>query len=136
VRTVLVYGKPQAGRTNILTIVKDRLEKGEGYKVVDDQVRTPTYVEDLVNGIISIIERRAKGLYHISGEDVLTPYQMAIKAAEYLGLDKTLIQRVTAADFSQPAKRPPITGLSIDKAKKYLGYQPISFQEGLRKTFE
>lgn len=135
VRTVLVYGKPQVGRSNILTIVKEKLEKGEKYNVVDDQVRTPTYVEDLASGIISIIEKKAKGVYHLSGEDVLTPYQMACLAADHLGLDKSLIQKVTAASFSQPAKRPPKTGFVIDKAKKDIGYHPLSFEDGLRKTF-
>lgn len=136
VRTVLVYGKPQAGRSNLLTIVKEKLEKQEIYNVVDDQVRTPTYVEDLADGIISILERKAKGLYHLSGEDVLTPYQMAIRTADFLGLDHSFIKKVTAADFSQPAKRPPKTGFIIDKAKNELGYKTISFQEGLKKTFE
>lgn len=136
VRTVLVYGKPQLGRANILTIVKEKLEKGETYNVVDDQVRTPTYVEDLADGIITIIEKKAKGVFHLSGEDVLTPYQMACRAADYLGLNKSLIKRVTAADFSQPAKRPPKTGFRIDKAKNQLQYQPLSFDEGLKKTFK
>jgi len=40
---------------------------------------------------------------------------MACLAADYLGLDKTLIQKVTAASFSQPAKRPPKTGFVIDE---------------------
>lgn len=136
VRTVLVYGKPQAGRANLLTIVKEKLEKGETYNVVDDQVRTPTYVEDLADGIITIIEKKVKGIYHLSGEDTLTPYQMAVKTAEYLKLNSSLIKKVTAADFSQPAKRPPKTGFVIDKAKRELSYSPISFEEGLRKTFE
>lgn len=57
VRTVLVYGKPLAGRNNILTIVKEKLERGESYKVVDDQVRTPTYVGDLADGIVTIIQK-------------------------------------------------------------------------------
>jgi dTDP-4-dehydrorhamnose reductase len=115
--------------------VKDKLEKGETHNVVDDQVRTPTYVGDLADGIIAVIERKAKGVYHISGEEVWTPYQMAVKTAEYLGLDKTLIKKVTAADFSQPAKRPPKTGFVIDKAKKALGYKPMSFEDGLKETF-
>ena len=135
VRTVLVYGKPQAGRGNILSVVKEKLEKGESYNVVDDQVRTPTYVGDLADGIIAVMEKRAKGVYHISGEEVMTPYQMACKAAEYLGLDTSLIHKVTQANFSQPAKRPLRTGFVIDKAKRVLGYQPISFQEGLKRTF-
>lgn len=136
VRTVLVYGKNHTGRANILSIIKEKLEKGEEYSVVDDQVRTPTYVEDLARGIVSVVEKKAKGIFHISGKDVLTPYQMAIKTAEYLGLDNTLTKKVTAASFSQPAKRPLKTGFIIDKARRQLGFEPLSFEEGLAKTFE
>jgi dTDP-4-dehydrorhamnose reductase len=134
-RTVLVYGKPLSGRNNILGIVKEKLEKGEEYSVVDDQVRTPTYVEDLAAGIVAIIEKKATGIYHLSGSDVITPYEMACKTADYLGLDKSLIRKVTAASFSQPAKRPLKTGFIIDKAKKELDFTPIPFEEGLKKTF-
>ena len=135
VRTVLVYGKPMAGRSNILTIVKEKLEKGEAYNVVDDQVRTPTYVEDLAAGIIAIMEKRACGIYHLSGINILTPYEMACKTADFLGLDKSLIKRVTAESFSQPAKRPARTGFIIDKAKRELAYSPVTFLEGLKRTF-
>ena len=135
VRTVLVYGKNHSGHSNILKVVKEKLEKGEEYSVVDDQLRTPTYVEDLANGIVSIIERKATGIFHLSGKDILTPYQMAIKTAEHLRLDSSVIKKVTAASFSQPAKRPPKTGFIIDKARKELGYEPLSFEEGLKKTF-
>ena len=134
-RTVLVYGKPLAGRSNILSIVKEKLEKGEEYSVVDDQLRTPTYVEDLATSIGSIIEKKATGIYHVSGCDILTPYEMACKAADYLRLNKSLIKKVTAASFSQPAKRPPKTGFVIDKARDQLDFKPISFDEGLQKTF-
>lgn len=136
VRTVLVYGKPLASRANIISIVKEKLEKGELYNVVDDQVRTPTYVGDLAAGIVSIIEQKATGIFHIAGKDVLTPYQMAIETADYLQLDKALINRVTADSFSQPARRPAKTGFVIDKAINVLGYKPVSFKEGLQKTLE
>jgi dTDP-4-dehydrorhamnose reductase len=135
VRTVLVYGKPYAGRRNILTIVKDKLEKGEECKIVDDQFRSATYVEDLASGIVSIVEKKAKGIFHLSGKDVMTPYEMACKTADYLGLDSSLIIRVTADEFPEPAKRPPRTVFVIGKAKRELNYEPVSFEEGLRKTF-
>jgi dTDP-4-dehydrorhamnose reductase len=135
VRTVLVYGKNHTGRANILSAIKEKLEKGEEYSVVNDQIRTPTYVEDLARGIVSIIEKKAKGIFHISGKDVLTPYQMAVKTAEYFGLDKSLIKKVTAASFSQSARRPLKTGFIIDKARMQLGFEPLSFEEGLKKTF-
>ncbi len=135
VRTVLVYGKPFFSRQNILTNVAASLKKGAKMQVFNDQVRTPTYVEDLVSGIARILEKRAAGIYHISGEDVLTPYQMALAVARYLNLDASLIQSVEEKDFDQPARRPLKTGLDLSKAKAHLHYQPVSFQEGLKKTF-
>jgi dTDP-4-dehydrorhamnose reductase len=135
VRTILVYGKSISGKANILTIVKEKLEKGEEYSVVNDQVRTPTYVEDLAAGIISIVEKKSKGIYHLSGKDILTPYDMACLVADHFGLNKSFIKKVTAADFSQPARRPAKTGFDINKARKDLGYNPVSFEEGLRQTF-
>lgn len=134
-RTVLVYGKPLTGRSNILTIVKEKLEKGEEYSVVSDQVRTPTYVEDLASGIILMIEKKATGVYHLSGPDILTPYDMAFAAADHLGLNTSLLKKVTAANFSQPARRPLKTGFNINKAIQELGFSPINFEAGLLKTF-
>ncbi|MBS1513332.1 MAG: SDR family oxidoreductase [Bacteroidetes bacterium] len=136
VRTVLVYGKPINKRNNILTIVREKLEKGEPYQVFHDQVRTPTYAEDLAHAMVTILEKNAQGIFHICGEDVLTPYEMAVATGAFLQLDTSLIQKITAADWQQTAKRPPITGLNIEKAKRELGYRPASFVEGLRKTLE
>lgn len=135
VRTVLVYGKPVSGRDNILTRVKQKLEMGEEYKVVSDQLRTPTYIEDLVAAIAAIINKQTAGVFHIAGADVMTPYEMACRTAAYLKLDASLLKKVTGADFNEPARRPLKTGFNIEKAKRELGYNPISFDEGLQKTF-
>ena len=135
VRTVLVYGRPLSGRGNILSVVKEKLEKGEEYSVFNDQVRTPTYVTDLANAIITIISQRATGVFHISGKDVLTPYEMACHTANLLQFDPALIRKVTAEEFVQPAKRPAKTGFNIEKARRILGYNPLAFEEGIRLTF-
>ena len=135
VRTCLVYGNALSGtRTNIVSWVKDSLTAGKPIKVVSDQWRTPTHVEDLARGIWLIIEKGATGVYHIAGKDKLTPYDMAMQTAALCALDNTLIEKTNAANFSQPAKRPPKTGFDISKARKELGFEPVSFEEGLRKT--
>lgn len=134
VRTCLVYGNILEGtRSNIITWVKDSLEQGKDIKVVSDQWRTPTYVEDLAKGIVLIIDQQATGIYHISGKDLLTPYDIAIQTADLLQLDTSKITKVDASTFKQPGKRPPKTGFVIDKARKELGYEPVTFSEGIKK---
>ena len=136
-RTCLVYGHGLGEtRNNIVSWVKEKLEKGEPIKVVDDQVRTPTHVEDLAKGIIRMIQKSATGIYHLSGEDVLTPYQMALRTAAVFGLDSSLIEQVDASSFSQPARRPSRTGLRITKAKNELGFAPMGFEAALLKMYQ
>lgn len=62
----------------------------------------------------------------------MTPYDMALKTAKYFGLDQKYIHETDGSKFTQPAKRPPRTGFVIDKAKEKLGYNPRSFEEGLK----
>jgi len=135
VRTILVYGKPISGKDNLLTLVKRKIEKKEIFRVFDDQERTPTYVEDLAKAILAIAEKKAEGVFHISGKDKLTPYQMALKTAEYLKLDTTYLTKAKKGDFPEPAIRPPKTGFIISKAKAILAYNPVDFMEGVKKTF-
>jgi dTDP-4-dehydrorhamnose reductase len=137
VRTVLVYGQsPTVQRFNLLTWVRDKLAAGEPIKVVNDQYRTPTYAADLARGVRQLIEKNASGVFHISGKDFLTPYQMALAMAQTLHLDQNLIEPVDAEVFTQPALRPPRTGFIIDKAMRELDYRPLSFTEGVHQMLE
>lgn len=131
-RTVLVYGiVDNMSRSNIVLWVKGNLEQGKTINVVDDQFRTPTLAEDLADGCILIAEKGATGIYNISGKDYMNILELAQRVADYYKLDKSLIKPSKSADIKQPAKRPPITGFIIDKAKRDLGYNPHSFEEGI-----
>ena len=133
VRTVLVYGiTNDMSRLNIILWVKNSLEQQKPIKVVTDQFRTPTLAEDLAMGCYLVVNQKAEGIFHISGKDFLTPYEMVIKTADFFGLDKSLISKVDANNFTQPAKRPARTGFILDKAIQILGYNPVSFEEGIK----
>ncbi len=131
-RTVLVYGVTNdMSRSNIVLWVKKSLEGGKTINVVNDQWRTPTLAEDLAQGCYLAATKKMKGIYNISGDEMMTPYDIAIKTADFFGLDKSLIKQTDSTQFKQPAARPPKTGFIIDKAKRELGYQPHRFIDGL-----
>lgn len=131
-RTILVYGiAHDMSRSNIILWVKNSLENSKSINVVNDQWRTPTLAEDLADGCILIAQKRATGIFNISGKDLLNPYQMAMMTADYFGLDKTLINEVDGSKFTQTARRPAKTGFVLDKPNSVLGYKPNSFQQGI-----
>ena len=131
-RTIIVYGIVDGmSRSNIVLWAKGALEKGQKINVVDDQFRSPTLAEDLAEGCVLCAEKKATGIFHVSGKDQMSILDLVYRVADYWKLDKSLITPSKSETIKQPAKRPPRTGFIIDKAKRVLEYNPHSFEEGL-----
>jgi len=132
VRTILVYGiLKDMSRSNIILWAKGALEKGAPIQVVNDQWRMPTLAEDLAKACLLIVEHEAKGIYHISGKDMMSIVELVRRVARFWNLDERLITEVSSDTLAQEAKRPQKTGFILDKAMTDLNYQPHSFEEGL-----
>lgn len=131
-RTIIVYGHAAGlSRGNAVSWAKGALEKGEVMRVVDDQYRMPTLAEDLADGCIRIAKQGATGIYHLSGPDGMTILELVQRVATFFGLDPRHVQSVKSDSLGQPAKRPPVTGFILDKARRELGYAPRTFEQGL-----
>jgi dTDP-4-dehydrorhamnose reductase len=136
VRPVFIYGPVLQGmRPSFLHWVQNNLEQNKTIRVVSDQQRTPTFVIDICKGIEKIIAQKKQGTYHLAGKDLLSPYQMAIAVANFLKLNAALIENVTSETFTEPVQRAKRSGLKIDKARILMGYEPVSFEEGIQLTF-
>jgi dTDP-4-dehydrorhamnose reductase len=118
-------------RSNLVLWAKSALQKGEKINVINDQFRAPTLAEDLAEGCMLIADKKATGIFNISGRDTYSILDLVYQVADFWQLDKSLIQVVSSDTLNQPAKRPPRTGFKLDKAIDILGYQPKSFREGL-----
>lgn len=133
VRTVLLYGTAKdLSRSNVVLWMIDRLSEGKPLRVVDDQWRTPTYVRDLADGIVRLIDRDRTGIYHMSGREMVTIHELARTVADVLGFDPSPIEPVSSDYFEDTVDRPPKTGFIILKGETELGYDPRPLREGLQ----
>ncbi|MFN3917064.1 MAG: dTDP-4-dehydrorhamnose reductase [Flavobacteriales bacterium] len=133
-RTIIVFGIVEnMSRSNLVLWAKDALSKKQPINVVTDQFRSPTWADDLAKGCILIAEKKAAGIYHISGPETHSIFDLVCQVADFYGLDKTLIKPISSDSLNQPAKRPPLTGFILDKAKQDLGYNPLTFKEALQE---
>lgn len=132
VRVVVVYGKALPGQHgNILQLVKNRLQAGQEIRVVSDQYRTPTWVQDIADGVEKLMHISQNGIWHICGDECLSIADIAYRVADYFKLDRSLIVPVTTEEMNEATPRPRFSGLSIEKAKRILGYAPHSLEEGM-----
>lgn len=131
-RTILVYGFVyDMNRNNIVLWVKKMLEDKKEITIVNDQYRTPTFVEDLAMACKVSIDKRATGIFNISSNELLSVYEIAQQIAVAFNLDKSLIKPISTSTLNQTAPRPEKTGFDLSKTNKELGFYPKSFKEDL-----
>lgn len=136
-RTILVFGQVNnLGRNNIVLWVKESLEDKKEITIIDDQFRMPTYVKDLAMACKLSIDKRAKGIFNISSNELLSIYEIAQQIAEVFDLDGSLVKRISTATLNQKAPRPPKTGFDLSKTNQELDFYPKSFKEDLQRFKE
>lgn len=132
VRVAIVYGRALPGQHgNIVQLVMNRLKAGQEIRVVSDQWRTPTYVGDVSDGVQRLIAHTTNGIFHICGDECMSIAEIAYQVADYMGLDHSFIHPVTTEEMNETTPRPRFSGMSIDKARTMLGYEPQKLKEVL-----
>ena len=132
VRTTLGFGEsPTVRRGSFVTWLLNKLEDGERISIPQDQLRTPTYCDDLANGVCRILLYEKRGIYNVTGREVLTVFEFGRIIAEYFGHDPELIQPTMTAALHPDTPRPLKAGLLILKAESELGYHPRPLTETL-----
>ena len=136
-RTILVYGKVyDMSRNNIVLWVREMLSTNKEITIVDDQFRTPTYVEDLALACKISMDKKATGIFHIASSELLSVYQIAQQIAEVFDLDKSLIKPISTSTLNQKAARPAKTGFDLRKTNRELDFYPKTFREDLLRFKE
>ncbi|MBP6091632.1 MAG: SDR family oxidoreductase [Crocinitomicaceae bacterium] len=130
VRTIIVYGTAEnLSRNNIVYWAKEALENGQKLAIIDDQFRAPTWADDLAWACIRICSLNKKGIYHISGPETFSIFEIVQKIADFFQLSTENLTKSSSLNLNQPAKRPPKTGFDISKATIDLGYKPKTLEE-------
>ncbi len=132
VRTIIVYGTGNnLSRSNLISWSISALKNNEQIKVIDDQFRAPTWAPDLAYACVEICLRNKMGTYHISGPNTFSIIEIVKKVADFYGLSKENIQKISSQELNQPARRPPKTGFDLEKARIELSYHPKTIIETL-----
>ena len=100
IRTAWLFGP---GRENFITKVIDRAKSGAPLTVVDDQNGSPTYTPDLAGGAMALVEKGARGIFHLTNRGACSRFEFAKFIVTAAGLDMGVV----------PAKTVPAPGIAI-----------------------
>ncbi len=106
--------------TNFVDKMLDLGRKNESLKVVEDEVLTPTFTEDLAKQIRILIESPPPvGIYHATNEGECSWFDFASEIFSLSGIDVRM-ERTSAAEWKAPARRPAYSVLE-NRALKQAG---------------
>ena len=101
-----VFGRAEKeGKENFVDKML-RLSRERGrLKVVDDQILSPTYAQDLAEKIADLFQTDRYGTYHITNSGFCSWYELAKAAVELAGVDSE-IKPAESDEFPAKARRP------------------------------
>jgi dTDP-4-dehydrorhamnose reductase len=142
VRTAWVYGA--TGKSNFVKTMLRLGQTRDVIKVVQDQVGTPTWVEDLARAVVTLMEqgdRVPSGTYHYTNSGVASWYDFAIaifEEARALGMPLTVqdVQPIPSQDYPTAAPRPFYSVLDCQKITAVLGHPAPHWRVSLRRMLQ
>ena len=131
VRTAWLYGP---GDNNFVEKILRLARTHSELKVVDDEIGSPTYTQDLAEATLVLTKADLRGLYHVTNAGTCTRYEFAREILSLAGLD-TPIEPCASSEFPTKAERPPYSVLATNKLQQATGYAPRHWKEGLVDYF-
>jgi dTDP-4-dehydrorhamnose reductase len=116
------YGWGPRYRPSFSDTIIGSLRQGSRVSLFADVTYTPVLMSALVDAVHGLLERRAKGIFHVSGDSALSKYDFGVHLARCFGLDQSLIDRGNLAQRPDLVPRPRSMSLSNAKATDVLGY--------------
>ena len=126
-RTSIVYGWPRPGGRNFVPWLVASLQGGQPYLGSTGTMRTPVYVEHLVDGIVKLVENDHSDTHHVAGKDWVSMYDFALAVADGFHLDRGLV----ISTDGTPAQVPDMLGLDCSKTMSLLALPQPGLTEGI-----
>lgn len=98
----------------IAQIITQHLKRTDAHECDGVLIRYPTWIDDVAEALAFLLERRAEGIFHMSGSDRLTRYDAVRAAARVLGFTCDHVRPSTRV-VPRAAARPPDSALATDK---------------------
>lgn len=101
----------ERGDNSLLDQMASKLSSQGELLAAEDQVFCPTYINDVLGGIESLIDGDARGLVNLCSPEAWNRYDLAVEMADGLGVDRSHVRRISLNDLPHMAYRPKNTSL-------------------------
>lgn len=117
-RIAFPYFQKPGVRPDVVTQMRGKLSRGEKLFLFNDQIITPTFADDIANALVRMASVRPnEELFHIVGNDHVSPYALGQAVAKAGGYDAGGIVQTSLVEYLQKDPRPRQQYLAVDNSK-------------------
>lgn len=129
VRICFPYRAKYELKKDFVRSIISNLKNNKLLDMVTDAAITPTFIDDIALSLKFLLLNFKPEIYHLVGNDYLTPYEAAKLIAKVFDLDDSLIHKTTYSKYNKnKAKRPQYAQI---RSEKNDFYKMRTFEEGL-----
>ena len=114
------YGWGTRYRNSFSDAILGRLRSGAEISLFSDVFYTPSLIEVIVRAVHDLVRLKARGVYHVAGDERLSKHEFGLRIAKAFGLDSGLIKSGMFASQEALVRRPFDMSLSNEKISKLL----------------
>lgn len=134
IRTSVIYDWDY--RARFFNSVIKNLQNNQEINATTDVYNSVTFLDNLVESIFKVITLNQNGIFHVVDSACVNRFEFAEMIAKIFRLDKNLIKIASVQDEPKNiAKRPKNACLNNSKAKKELGLNFNTIEEGVSRVF-
>ena len=141
VRIAFPYVAGPAPRPDLVRSLREKLARNQEVRLFTDQIITPTFADDIVQGILLLARMRPNGeVFHLAGSSSLSPFDLGRKIAAAFDLNEALILPSTLEEYLKTDPRPRQRCLRMSNAK-WSAYaerhglsRPLTIEQGLERV--
>jgi dTDP-4-dehydrorhamnose reductase len=133
IRTAWLYGP---GGPCFPQTILNAARAGKPLTVIDDQIGSPTFTDDLADATLQLLDRDAQGIYHLTNDGQTNWHDFTAAILEEFNVQANL-SRTTSAQWKtqrpNSAIRPAYSVLDLSKFEALIGHRPPPWRDALKR---
>ena len=132
VRTSWLFGR---GGTCFPAKILELARANVPLRIVNDQIGSPTYVVDLAAAVLSLVNQRARGVWHLSNAGATNWFEFAKAVLDECGVDRRVVPISTQEWLMMrpgQAKRPMYSSMDTTYFSRATGRRMRDWQDALK----
>ena len=116
--------------------IAGKLLQGIPVRAASDQCFCPTFVDDVVKATTMLQAVDARGIVNVCASEAVRRYDVALRLAERLGVDRQLVQPISLDDLNESFRRPKNVAMVCRRLSELANVTFLPLESALSQVVE